>query len=372
MNAIYLWACFLSRPGPLSQHEGEHLKATLNSLNDALPQPQYLMDAIQASCLLALYFYSIGRITEASYHAGAATSLAVRWELYRAPAGKIPTGGCFSLDACKDTVEEGQRISTFWMVYNLDRCWSTVMNRAPSIPADKTSTLLVDVPWPQPVEDYTNYNVDESVDFDTVKAFLAGSSSLAGLSMPAIRAKASALFAAAAHAASNMTISLSDLASLSPEMVPELASLEGVVQQFLSLLPIAQLDCAVPEVKQMLIVTRSLGLAALLKLAEPFAIAGSPLAHQAALDAAREMVAIVRQIGDADFEFLDPVLGATWLLAATILFREMSFAQGAWALASGVVEMRAELSTVLFAMTTLSQRFPILGQLSPSALLRAR
>jgi hypothetical protein len=159
MHAIYLWACFLSRPGLLAQHEGEHLKATLNSLNDALPQPQYLMDAIQASCLLSLYFYSIGRITEASYHAGAATSLAVRWELYRAPASRIPTGGCFSLDSCKDTIEEGQRISTFWMVYNLDRCWSTVMNRPASIPADKTSTLLVDVPWPQPVEDYINVSV---------------------------------------------------------------------------------------------------------------------------------------------------------------------------------------------------------------------
>jgi hypothetical protein len=156
MNAIYLWACFLSRPGPLSQHEGEYLKATLNSLNDALPQPHYLMDAIRASCLIALYFYSVGRITEASYHAGAAATLAVRWELYRAPAGKIPTGGCFSLDTCKNTIEEGERISTFWMVYNLDRCWSTVMNRAASIPADKTSTLLVDVPWPQPVEDYNN------------------------------------------------------------------------------------------------------------------------------------------------------------------------------------------------------------------------
>jgi hypothetical protein len=154
LNAIYLWACFLSRPGPLAQSEAHYLKATLNSLNEALQQPDKIMDTIQASCLLSLYFYSVGRITEASYHQGAAASLAVRWELYQAPAKKLPTGGCFSLDAPKSTVEQGERISTFWMVYNLDRCWSTVMNRVPCIPADKTSTFTVDVPWPQPVEDY--------------------------------------------------------------------------------------------------------------------------------------------------------------------------------------------------------------------------
>jgi hypothetical protein len=159
MNAIYLWACFLSRPGPLAQHEGHYLKATLDSLNDALQQPNRLMDTIQASCLVALYFYSVGRITEASYHQGAAASLALRWELYRAPASRLPTGGCFSLDGCKDTTEEGERITTFWMVYNLDRCWSTVMNRVSSLPADKTSSLNVDVPWPQPVEDYKNVSI---------------------------------------------------------------------------------------------------------------------------------------------------------------------------------------------------------------------
>lgn len=160
LNALYLWACFLSRPGPLAHSEPHYLRATLDSLNDALQHSTRLMDTIQATCLLSLYFYSVGRITEASYHQGAAASLAVRWELHRAPVTKMPTGGCFSLNAPKDTVEEGQRICAFWMVYNLDRCWSTVMNRLPCIPADQTSSLLVDVPWPQPVEDYQNVSLN--------------------------------------------------------------------------------------------------------------------------------------------------------------------------------------------------------------------
>jgi hypothetical protein len=58
LNAIYLWACFLSRPGPMAQSEGHYLKVTLGSLNDALQQPDKITDTIQASCLLS---YSIVR-----------------------------------------------------------------------------------------------------------------------------------------------------------------------------------------------------------------------------------------------------------------------------------------------------------------------
>jgi hypothetical protein len=203
------------------------------------------------------------------------------------------------------------------------------------------------------------------VEFDTIKAFLAGSSGLTGLSMPAIRTKASALFAATANAVSNMNVDMADLATLSPALLPELAGLETTVQQFLALLPVSQLDTAVAEVKHMLIAARSLGLAAVLKLTEPFAIAGSPAAHQSALRASREIVDVVRRTSDADYEFLDPVVGAMWLLAATTLFREVSFIESAWPLSTGSADIRAELGTLLFAMTTLSQRFPILGQLCP-------
>jgi hypothetical protein len=36
--------------------------------------------------------------------------------------------------------------------YNLDRCWNAVLDCIPTLPADRTSSILVDTPWPQPVE----------------------------------------------------------------------------------------------------------------------------------------------------------------------------------------------------------------------------
>jgi hypothetical protein len=180
--------------------------------------------------------------------------------------------------------------------------------------------------------------------------------------MPGIRAKASALFAGAAHATLNLGLEVADLMTLSPSMLPDLAVFEVTIHQFLAAMPpVETLDTAVPEIKQILVVVRSLALASLIKLSEPFTSVGAPHAHQPALQAAREMVDVIRHIADSDYEFLDPVLGATWLLAATTLFREVSIIESAWPLSTGSSDIRQELLTVFFAMTSLSQRFPILG-----------
>jgi hypothetical protein len=155
LNAIWVWACFLSRPGPLAASESQYLKLALDSLQLALADAGRLVDVVLASCLLAKYFYMCGRVLEGSYHHGAAAAVAVRWELHRAPGRAAANGGCFGLAPCKDQREEGERIAAFWMVHDLDRCWNTVMTRAPSIP----ESLYIDVPWPQPADEYANVSV---------------------------------------------------------------------------------------------------------------------------------------------------------------------------------------------------------------------
>lgn len=164
MNAIYLWSCFLSRPGPLSAHEPYYLARALAELNVALAHPFHLVDAVRGACLLAQYFFCTGRIAEGVYHAGAAASLALRWDFHRAPSAQPPASdwdptGCFSCDVPVDALEEGERIAAFWQVYNLDRCWSAALRRTPAIPADKTSSLFVDVPWPLSMDEYQSVGV---------------------------------------------------------------------------------------------------------------------------------------------------------------------------------------------------------------------
>jgi hypothetical protein len=115
---MYLWACFFSRPGPQAQQEGYFLKATTRALYEALQHDAYLADAIRASCLLALYSFCVGRISEGSYHQSAAATLVVRWELYRAPANNMDAG-CFGLGQSRSVIEDGMRISAFWQVSEL-------------------------------------------------------------------------------------------------------------------------------------------------------------------------------------------------------------------------------------------------------------
>jgi hypothetical protein len=116
LNAIYLWACFFSRPGPLATRESYFVQATTDALNEALKHGAYLLDAVRASCLLALYFFCLGRITDGAYHQSAAARLVLSWELFRAPAINQPITGCFSLGPPRTVLEAGTRISTFWQV----------------------------------------------------------------------------------------------------------------------------------------------------------------------------------------------------------------------------------------------------------------
>lgn len=158
LNAIYLWASYISRPGPLSQHESLYLAKTLEALTDALQGSNRMLDAIQASSLLATYFLSNGRIVEGSYHVSAAASLAMQCGLHRRTSyerdGSFEPLDPFKLSPPKDLVEEGERISTFWQVYNLDRCWSVVLRKPPTIPDGGDLLTAIKLPWPQSVEEY--------------------------------------------------------------------------------------------------------------------------------------------------------------------------------------------------------------------------
>lgn len=161
MNAIYLWACYLSRPGTLSEHESLYLSRSLSALNDAVSNHSRVVDLIQASCLLSLYFLSNGRLLEGSYHASSAAALAVQWNLHQigsseaTPGGMVPEwDSTFRLDPPKDSIEHGERILTFWQVYNLDRCWSVALQRPAVLPDSKHPRTTITTPWPQRMEDY--------------------------------------------------------------------------------------------------------------------------------------------------------------------------------------------------------------------------
>lgn len=158
MNTIYLWACYLSRPGSLSEHESLYLSRALSAAGDAMTIRSRVVDFIQASCLLSMYFLSNGRMLEGSYHASAAASMALQWGLHQLSdvpqVSQMDRDPEYRLDPAKDAIEQGERILAFWQVFNLDRCWSVVLQRPPTIPDSKHPWTSLITPWPQSMEEY--------------------------------------------------------------------------------------------------------------------------------------------------------------------------------------------------------------------------
>ena len=160
LNAIYLWACYLSRPGSLSQYEQLYLSRTTTALADALQYTTKAIDIIQACCLLSVYYISNGRLLEGSYYSAAASTLAIQCRLHQIGSENVSLldtwDASFELPPPKDSIERGERISTFWQVYNLDRCWSVMLRRPATLPDSDHPWASITTPWPQRIEDYEN------------------------------------------------------------------------------------------------------------------------------------------------------------------------------------------------------------------------
>ncbi|KAG2365372.1 hypothetical protein BDR07DRAFT_1374335 [Suillus spraguei] len=312
-NAIFLWACYISRPGPLSTHESHYLSRALDSLSDALQYQNRLLDVIQASCLLSVYFLSNGRALEGSYHANAAASLAIQCGLHGAITNRsfetTASISPFKLDPPKDAIEQGERILTFWQVFVLDRCWSVVLHKPVTIPHGSDGYASIIMPWPQDMEEYVAGQIDDLHSFHTVRSFFDHqvANVRGGFSPLALRVKASALFERAHHLASTWD---------QPH-------------------------------------------AAMINLYYPFG-AEDPVSYSKCLRAARCLVSIVKHIADADYDFLDPIIGPCWTSAVDTLIRELNVIESSWPLVSSS-DVRSEIGTLLYAMNNLSGRFPLLG-----------
>jgi hypothetical protein len=162
-NAIYLWA---TRTSPTPTHstrtwETEFLRRTVHHLSQdvaalglqASIQSQYMPHAhilqiIQASVLLSLYYLESARPLEGRYHSAAAVSLAFTAGLHR--VGSVPYTAqvapplLLSFIPLLPSPPEGQMISAFWTVVLLDNYW-VVTSGAPSlVPSD----AAISTPYP--------------------------------------------------------------------------------------------------------------------------------------------------------------------------------------------------------------------------------
>lgn len=156
------------------------------------------------------------------------------------------------------------------------------------------------------------------------------SNSLSGFSMAALRVKASALYEGANRLSSSWSPRESPPALPSrpqasilipPSRRPgSLASgsfsenfgaFEHSIMRFTTtLLPLHQVGGAIPEDKYALIVIHSLAHASMIRLHAPF-MRDDGVSREKAIRAARSLIHVTKLITDADFEFLDPVIGVS-------------------------------------------------------------
>ncbi|KAF9452357.1 hypothetical protein P691DRAFT_784501 [Macrolepiota fuliginosa MF-IS2] len=358
MNSIYLWACFVSRPGPICQHEDLYLRQVLENLPDALKSTDKILDVIQASCLLSMYYLANGRMCEGGYHVSAAAALAVQAGLGRDVFQHdlwLPT--ChfegFDLKPVKSSIQEGARILTFWQIFSLDRCWSVFLQRPPIISDGPDVRNVITSPWPQELRDYETGLVNRGSSIPTVRAFLNGDVSSGGFSATTLRAKASALLAQADV--------VSGLAGMKQNgrFSDEVANLDQTICLFISMLvPISQLNRVIAEERQSLILAHTLANCAMIHLHRAPAHDDSS-SFEKCSHAARACVTVIKHIDNQDSPFLDPVLAPCWSIVADHLVVELDTLETAWPTMC-TSEVRDELSTILRVMTIFSTRYPVI------------
>lgn len=169
VDAVYLLACYFSRSPSLTALEPYFLKRSLRGIADALQNTDRIVQVLQASCLLAVYFFWHGRTLEGYYHSSIAARLAVglglhqirsnEWfQLQFARAGysqeaPAPLKASVPLKPPLDEVEYTERIAAFWQIFSVDRSWAVATGLPTALPDDDHPRSQIETMWPITIPD---------------------------------------------------------------------------------------------------------------------------------------------------------------------------------------------------------------------------
>ncbi len=162
VDAIYLLACYFSRSPPLTDLEPHFLKRSLRGIADALQYSDRIVHVLQASCLLALYFFWHGRSLEGYYHSSIAARLAVGLGLHQIPSDHfsragtqndvpVPLNASVPLSPPTDQVEYAERIAAFWQIFSVDRAWAVATGLPTALPDDDHPRSEIRTMWPMTI-----------------------------------------------------------------------------------------------------------------------------------------------------------------------------------------------------------------------------
>lgn len=165
LDAMCLMGCYFSQSPQHNVQEPHFLQNALSGISSALQHNDRLVQVVQASCLIAVYFFSRARVLEGYYHSSTAARLAVslglhqiRSEEWYPPGPPVPPTfitfkPSLQLSAPRDAAEYTERVSAFWQVFLVDRAWSVASGLPAALPDDDSPRAQIETAWPLAISD---------------------------------------------------------------------------------------------------------------------------------------------------------------------------------------------------------------------------
>lgn len=156
-NAIYLLSCHFSQTQYYMELEPAFLTQAQREINLALDSSDRLPDIVQASSLLAIYFYIKDRVMEGYRHTFCAVRLALAIGLHHICADSAFIHGhhpalLTQIPPPCDNTELDDRIFAFWQAFMVDRCWSVANGLPGALPSKGNAQFDILTPWPSNVK----------------------------------------------------------------------------------------------------------------------------------------------------------------------------------------------------------------------------
>ncbi|KAH8824646.1 hypothetical protein DL96DRAFT_1614642 [Flagelloscypha sp. PMI_526] len=340
LNAIYLVACNFAHSPSFSEFEPVFYSRTLHNINDRL------LDIVQASCLLAIYLYSNNRALEGYCHAFSAARLAVGLGLHQLkPVDSITSFGD-PASAPESTPypysSSSERIATFWQVFMIDRCWSVANGLPIALPDGECHLVRIRTPWPTPLNQDVP-DLQQPFDDSAVKS---------SDYMPALRVKAAALY--------ERTFRLSAVTTKNEMYWTEYHAAQQALQRFMAALPgfLGQeaWRMTAPFVDVDLLCIHTLVHVSTIHLQKDHF-------EQDALLCANSVTALIRQLSEGDYEFLDPILTSCWLSVAKVYIQlDRPEAPQLMIDPFQATPMSQEVAVIVAALKTFRKLVPLAGE----------
>ncbi|KAG8891285.1 hypothetical protein FRC01_014786, partial [Tulasnella sp. 417] len=304
-------------------YESGLLAAANNNLSTSFHRNDRLHDFIRASNLIAFYYFCKGMYPEAHQQITTSCHMVVACRLHQISSSAWTSMGARgddnkSLRYPADTVEQGERIYTFWQAFCLSRMISMTITQ-PTYPLGvPTSDPIppISTPWPRLLSDYEN---GAAFDLDTrsvAHLYLSQVATLPGRweTLDSLRCQGYALVYQADH--------LRSIERLTPQ---EILVTDAAIQTFTSCLPHLKNsgDCGeIPSTSGLSLINYRI------VTIHTLAHVASLILHQHGADvsarrrcttAAQGIAAVIGRLDDTDYSELVIGLGHLWHTAGQIL-----------------------------------------------------